>query len=694
MKTTCLAVLSGVASVVGLPGYRMMLPNSMRVTHYPAIGHINERGAGQVNSFGMDFKAAEYEWTKELCEKDSDGDGETNGMELGDPCCIWYEGGGLPSRSWGLGHPGVVSITTGFDNTTDPKADCDVSEQTLDSSEAFKKYYYSNGDSNAGNAAMKSGGNKYKTDISLEMMVAHFWTTLDTAYNDPRTVVDFFLPIYPKGSLGTGWNAMPMLRRVTGPLMFAQWGYTIFRGGVAHQRTLGFWDNVKLALAVFIYVDIHSVFLHISLDNPMINDWPVIGPEAERFQHHHDEPNKVVTDDWLTFLSPLFMILSPATTFWMFHPDKPILKTYAMYLIPAATMMMCAHRWSHQVPHRIHPVVKVMQHVGLLISGEEHCLHHATYDRNFAIFSGITNPFFNVVARLTGERHPVWVAGWAYWIIAPNHLMFVWKKIEKSHPDGHPYISVDNNLRRISVLFGGEDVPYLTAAIASKVAGIVGISWTALGVYGVYGFSYMFTHVVMMGVAVCLAMSEGMLANAPGGNKKNHKNAMRLAGMMLLAGAYAIVNHKWQAAGERSLEALIPQSTHAWVGSAAFTCAFVQTWTGILKFGGNRFHQVLGKFTYYTCSAATVLGVDSMLNRGPHYFAIFGVILAGYYVAKARDEVPTGVSQYFNVGATAEKEAKKTAVTKLAGKATSSAVGSPAVKISTPTPTRKGLKVE
>ena len=34
----------------------MMIPNSMRVTHYPAIGHINERGAGQVNSFGMDFK--------------------------------------------------------------------------------------------------------------------------------------------------------------------------------------------------------------------------------------------------------------------------------------------------------------------------------------------------------------------------------------------------------------------------------------------------------------------------------------------------------------------------------------------------------------------------------------------------------------------------------------------------------------
>lgn len=34
----------------------MMIPNSMRVTHFPAIGHVNERGAGAVNSFGADFK--------------------------------------------------------------------------------------------------------------------------------------------------------------------------------------------------------------------------------------------------------------------------------------------------------------------------------------------------------------------------------------------------------------------------------------------------------------------------------------------------------------------------------------------------------------------------------------------------------------------------------------------------------------
>ena len=42
-----------------------------------------------LNAFGVDFMLAGYEWTAELCLKDSDGDGLTNGEELGDPCCVW-----------------------------------------------------------------------------------------------------------------------------------------------------------------------------------------------------------------------------------------------------------------------------------------------------------------------------------------------------------------------------------------------------------------------------------------------------------------------------------------------------------------------------------------------------------------------------------------------------------------------------
>ena len=48
---------------------------------------------------------ASSQWTKELCEEDSDGDGLTNGQELGDPDCVLMAGD-TPARSTGISHPG------------------------------------------------------------------------------------------------------------------------------------------------------------------------------------------------------------------------------------------------------------------------------------------------------------------------------------------------------------------------------------------------------------------------------------------------------------------------------------------------------------------------------------------------------------------------------------------------------------
>lgn len=63
------------------------------------------------NQFGLDFKAAGLVWTKALCEKDSDGDGVSNGQELGDPCCLWTVDNPAPKgfRTTSLSHPGEKS---------------------------------------------------------------------------------------------------------------------------------------------------------------------------------------------------------------------------------------------------------------------------------------------------------------------------------------------------------------------------------------------------------------------------------------------------------------------------------------------------------------------------------------------------------------------------------------------------------
>ncbi|KAK7103292.1 putative DBH-like monooxygenase protein 2 [Littorina saxatilis] len=97
----------------GYRDYQDELPNGGRVAHpckdnalWHGVGHLNVQGGGARNVFGLDFADAGRKWTRELCQKDSDGDGKTNGQELGDPQCTWTKGG-IPESTSGITHPGV-----------------------------------------------------------------------------------------------------------------------------------------------------------------------------------------------------------------------------------------------------------------------------------------------------------------------------------------------------------------------------------------------------------------------------------------------------------------------------------------------------------------------------------------------------------------------------------------------------------
>mmetsp|Transcript_15159 Transcript_15159/g.21460 ORF Transcript_15159/g.21460 Transcript_15159/m.21460 type:complete len:470 (-) Transcript_15159:82-1491(-) len=51
-----------------------------------------DRDVFYTNPFWADFERAGSFWTIELCNADSDGDGQSNGLEMGDPCCEWLPG--------------------------------------------------------------------------------------------------------------------------------------------------------------------------------------------------------------------------------------------------------------------------------------------------------------------------------------------------------------------------------------------------------------------------------------------------------------------------------------------------------------------------------------------------------------------------------------------------------------------------
>lgn len=112
-----IALLLLIALVNARPEFRAELPNALATEKdglkCAQLGHtMCVPGKLTVNKFGADFKAAGYKWTKEFCEMDSDGDGVSNGAELGDPCCIFAPGDGvLPTRTTDLSDPNDPEAT-------------------------------------------------------------------------------------------------------------------------------------------------------------------------------------------------------------------------------------------------------------------------------------------------------------------------------------------------------------------------------------------------------------------------------------------------------------------------------------------------------------------------------------------------------------------------------------------------------
>ncbi|KAH3701020.1 temptin-like [Dreissena polymorpha] len=105
-----IAVLLGAVSAH--PFYRDSFPNGYSVPNpcgggiWEAVGHYDpNHHTINKNRFGQAFSAAGRTWTQALCMADSDGDGKTNGAELGDPTCVWVQGGVPAGRA--TGHPGI-----------------------------------------------------------------------------------------------------------------------------------------------------------------------------------------------------------------------------------------------------------------------------------------------------------------------------------------------------------------------------------------------------------------------------------------------------------------------------------------------------------------------------------------------------------------------------------------------------------
>ena len=334
-----------------------------------------------MSEFGKHFREADYKWSKELCLQDSDGDGEPNGVELGDPCCLWQEGE-LPSRSWQLSDPGNKKSLSAF-----PYVNC--SELRLD----FDRFYFHRANDE---------DNSNPILWTLQMLGQLIFHPIDSTI----FLKNYFFP--------RGKDGEPRLRSTKNTstfilgILFIIYAYL---GTFRDMFKMSGRQWILMVAGAILWTDIASGLLHVVLDNPLLNHWPIIGPEAAAFQGiplvvirefpctsilitlrlcsigHHYDPSAITRGPWYEFIREHHVVAVLLTLQAFVNPFYAPVRIFISIVHIFLHLMMAAHRWSHMLPSKVPWLVRIAQGT-FLISQDHHSSHHATYDNNFAIFNG------------------------------------------------------------------------------------------------------------------------------------------------------------------------------------------------------------------------------------------------------------------------------------------------------------------
>lgn len=375
------------------------------------VGHTQIHGGGALSTFGEDFRRAGYRWTIDLCRTDSDLDGESNGLELGDPCCEWKEGA-QPRRPWRLSSPGIdrqpthccadVVATTGMampncsELVHEPILDitgAKAVQNFVDANDHFWEFYFTN-------VGAKS---QAPQDTSTQL-----WSGASFLIHGGQNVASLLL--------GAELCILFLFKRKVHDKKV--WG----NNADAQSSRIAY--HIILFVCAVLYTDLISGLLHIVLDNPLFNEWPGIGQAAISFQHHHHDPAGVTRGRYFDFCREHHVGLALLVALCFLFPrnarGSATLYAFFFYIVPLTSLMMASHRWSHTPPPRLPYGVAFLQRWGVLMTQRHHSLHHVGYKINFAIFTGWSNALLNyVTANWLAATKEAWVWILAGWCLLP-----------------------------------------------------------------------------------------------------------------------------------------------------------------------------------------------------------------------------------------------------------------------------------
>jgi len=103
------------------------------------------------------------------------------------------------------------------------------------------------------------------------------------------------------------------------------------------------------------------------------------------------------------------LYLGAVGLFLQYINRKPMFD-FIFWTLIVAILNQYTHRICHSPPSRRPSWMCLFARLRLVMSPEEHALHHQTFDCNFAIVNGIVNPFLNFLTRhFLPYNHPAWL---------------------------------------------------------------------------------------------------------------------------------------------------------------------------------------------------------------------------------------------------------------------------------------------
>ncbi|XP_021758582.1 fatty acid desaturase 4, chloroplastic-like [Chenopodium quinoa] len=155
---------------------------------------------------------------------------------------------------------------------------------------------------------------------------------------------------------------------------------------------------ILAGLAGYIFSDLITGVYHWSIDNYGDAKTPIFGSQIEGFQGHHEKPWIITRKHIATNLYELSQIIT-----LIFLPinlicNNPILLAFVGSLSTGVLFCQQFHAWSHTTNNKLPTIVVALQDLGVLVSRSQHAAHHhALFNSNYCIVSGIWNNFLDEI---------------------------------------------------------------------------------------------------------------------------------------------------------------------------------------------------------------------------------------------------------------------------------------------------------